>query len=324
MAKSQTSQPLSHSLWDWFCLASIIGIWPRYIEPKLVFTTNLKLPIPNLPKALHNLRILQISDLHLHNGMSDAFMQKVANKIQAYHPDIITCTGDFLCHGLLKAPERLRHWLQKLQAPYGCYAVLGNHDYAGYIAINAQGEYDLLPAPSSTVFSGFKRLRPSCKLTKTTTTRARQVPLNRELLALLNDTPFKLLHNNTLTVPIKGSKLNISGLGEYMQGSCDPQAAFKNYDTDYPGIVLLHNPDGFSLLKNTPGDVVLCGHTHGGQINLPWLWKKFTRIENLQYKQGLFKVDGKWLYVNRGIGSVLPLRCFSPPEILLCTLEQAS
>ena len=315
------SHPPQHPLWDLFCAASLIGIWPRFIEPNLIFTTQKTLRIPHLPPALHGFKILQISDLHLHSQVSNAFLEKLASKIQSLRPGLIACTGDFLCHGQLKDPQRLRNWLQRLQAPYGCYAVLGNHDYAGYIAINSKGEYDVLPPPNSSVSSGFKRLK-TITLTKTITERAKQVPLHAEFLSLLNDTPFILLHNDLLNIPVKDTRLNICGLGEHMLGNINADEAFRKYDKKYPGIILLHNPDGIPLLKGYPGDIVLCGHTHGGQINLPWLWKKFTRLENMHFKRGLIKVDDKWAYINRGIGSAMPLRCFSPPEILLLTLEQ--
>lgn len=321
---STTSTPaVNHRLWDLSCLASLIGIWPRFIEPKLIFTTHKTLPIDALPQALHGLKILQISDLHLHPNISDAFLEKLISKSHLLRPDMIVCTGDFLCHGRLNEPQRLRAFLQRLQAPYGCYAVLGNHDYAGYVTINPQGEYDTLPPPSSAVASAFKRLSKTVALTKTFTERVKQIPLHAGLVALLAETPFKLLHNDTLNIHVKDTMLNICGLGEYMAGKLLAKEAFRNYDKQYPGLILLHNPDGIPHLQAYPGDVVLCGHTHGGQINLPWLWKKFTLLENHQFKKGLFKVANKWIYINRGIGSVLPLRCFSPPEILLLTLESS-
>jgi predicted MPP superfamily phosphohydrolase len=109
-----------------------------------------------------------------------------------------------------------------------------------------------------------------------------------------------------------------------MAGRCLPEIAFKNYDKQYPGIILAHNPDSSALLESYPGEVILSGHTHGCQINLPWMWKKFTKLENMSLRKGFFKVRDKWLYVNRGVGAIMKFRWFSVPEILFLTLRKKS
>jgi predicted MPP superfamily phosphohydrolase len=101
---------------------------------------------------------------------------------------------------------------------------------------------------------------------------------------------------------------------------CTP-LAFQGYDNNLPGIILVHNPDAFTQLKAHPGHLILAGHTHGAQINLPWFRNRFCRLENPRYKRGLFQEDGKMMYVSRGLGAVFPLRFNAPPEIVSMTLE---
>lgn len=317
----KTHSPL---LWDLFCTASLVGIWPRFIEPNLIFTTRLSLPIPNLPKDLHHFKILQISDIHINTNTSDAFLQKLIRKCSSLKPDLIVFTGDFICYSDLQEPLKLKSLFSQLHAPYGCYAVLGNHDYASFVSVNQQGDYDIITPPASSSLSrAFLRLIESKKLTKQTTERAKNTPFHSGLMSLISETSVKLLHNETETISVGKAKLNICGLGEYTLKKNDEKQAFQKYEPNHPGIILLHNPDGVLSLKDYPGDVVLSGHTHGGQVNLPWMSKKFTLMENMEFKKGLKKVDDKWLYINRGLGSVLPFRWFSPPEILLLTLEAA-
>ena len=153
------------------------------------------------------------------------------------------------------------------------------------------------------------------------TEKAKKVRPHQELVELLKETPFKLLDNTTKVIPIKKSALNLIGIGEKMMGKCLPERAFEGYDRRYPGIVMAHNPDCISKLSSYPGDVILCGHTHGAQVNLPFLWKKFMLLENMKFKRGLFKEKEKWVYVNRGVGSTMPFRWFSIPEITTITLE---
>lgn len=316
-----TSNPIS--LWDLFCLCSIVGIWPRYLEPNLICSTSIPLTIPNLPPQLKGFKILQISDLHLNSQISDRFLDRLVEKIESVQPDLIAFTGDFLCYSKITESDRLQRFLQRLHAPYGCFAILGNHDYASCVSVNDDGDYDIISPPSSSLARAFARLGKKTTLTKKITKEAKNTPLHSELIALLKNTPFQLLHNKNQILDIKGTKLNICGLGEYILGRLNPELAFADYDKNYPGIILMHNPDGIPLISQYPGDLVLSGHTHGGQVNLPWFWKKFTLLEDMNLKKGLHRIGNKWLYINRGIGSILPFRWFSTPEITTITLYDA-
>lgn len=308
--------------WDLFCIGSLIGIWPRYIEPRLIFTTQLELHLPQLPPSLDEFKILQISDLHITDADERAFDQQLFSKINRLNPDLIALTGDFLCYGRIHHKERLQHFLKELKAPFGCYAVLGNHDYASCVSLNDNGEYDLMPPTQrSTLSRAFGRMLTTTRIAGRTTSAARSIPLNAELLHCFEQSSVKLLHNDTHTLDIKSARLNVCGLGEYTLGRIDPVTAFKNYDQTAPGIILMHNPDGIKLLKGMPGDVVLSGHTHGGQVNLPWIWKNFIQMEDTRLKRGLVRTMDKWIYINRGLGSIFPFRWFAPPEILLLTLR---
>jgi predicted MPP superfamily phosphohydrolase len=324
MKSAAPSFHLSDFLWDLWCIASVVGIWPRFIEPNMLQVNSLNLQLPQLPKPLEGLKIAQFSDLHLNSKMSDTFLKKLTSRILEQQPDIIVFTGDFLCYAKTESPERLKNFLNTLHAPLGCYAVLGNHDYAECISINERGEYDIQVDDSSMILKGFSRLFKTTTLAKKTSERAIDMPPHAGLLSLLADTPFHLSHNENRLVPIGGSFLNICGLGEYVVGQAKPDAAFKNYNDCYPGIILLHNPDGISLLENSPGDLVLCGHTHGGQVYLPWMWKKFTLLEDMTLLRGIKKKGNKTVYINRGVGGVMKFRWFALPEILFITLQGAS
>lgn len=309
--------------WDAWCIASGIGIWPRYIEPGLLEITHHTVSITNLAKELNGFKVLQFSDLHWNNLFSSSLQKKMIRKINALEPDLIVFTGDFICRSKLENPEGLKNTLKALKAKIGCFAVLGNHDYDRFVTVNAKGDYDIEDfSCSSNITKGFKRLFQPVVLTKHVTERARQVLQHAELIKLLKETPFKLLCNETQQVAYNDSWINICGLEEYTLGKLDVDKAFRNYDERYPGIILSHNPDTFEILKNYPGQMILSGHTHGGQVNLPGLWPRFTLIENLQFKSGLKKVGEKWAYINRGISSVMKFRWFAAPELTLLTLQK--
>ncbi len=314
--QTQSTHTFLDLLWNGFCMATLVGVWPRFIEPNLLLTTRLSLPIDHLNPTLAGTKIVQISDLHLNPYISDNFLKKLARKICHLKPDLILLTGDLICFARPTENKRLEAFLNLLSAPYGCFVSLGNHDYAQYVTVGETGDYVVKKKeedPFNRVFSRFCHTRA---LTKRVTEEAKQVPLNAELVALLKRTPFQLLHNETVCISVRGAPLNITGLGEYTLGRTDPTQAFAKFKKGAPGIALLHNPDALPLLQNSPAEIVLCGHTHGGQVNIPWLWKKFTRMENECYKSGLHQLGKKWAYINRGIASTIAFRWFAPPEIL--------
>lgn len=309
---------LFDKLWDLWCCLSIIGIWPRFIEPNLLSVSNLLLPIQNLHPDLHNLKIVQFSDLHLHPGVPESYLKKIERKILAQKPDLIVFTGDFLCDSKLYEGERLQSFLCNLKAKYGCFTTLGNHDYEFPLTISSEGFYDLADNQKkmAPILKGFQRLFSSQKVEGKASKRAKFLKPHPALQELLKQTPFHLLYNKTASIKIGKAILNICGLGEYMTGQCNPEEAFSSYDQNNPGIILSHNPDTFPLLQGYPGEIILSGHTHGGQVNLPWMWNKFLLLENPQFKRGLHRQGEQILYVNRGVGSTLPFRWFSTPEIL--------
>jgi hypothetical protein len=303
-------------------VASLVGIWPRFIEPYCLSVTQVAVALERWPSALDGFKVVQFSDLHLHSGVPDSFLHKLTGKILDQDPDIILFTGDFLCRAALDDGPRLAQFLQTLHAPYGCYAVLGNHDYAQGMSINRQGDYDLLEEDCRPyIVQGFERLVETPQLSRKVTARARQLPPHSGLVELLKSTPFRLLHNETVQISLRGESFNLVGCGEYSLGRTIPSEAFAHYHNSLPGIVMLHNPDGLSLLQGTPGDLVLCGHTHGGQVNLPWLWRKFTPMENCAFKKGWCRDGQRRVYVNRGVGSMIPFRWFAMPELLSLTME---
>lgn len=309
-------------IWDAWCLISFIGIWPRFIEPRLLGVTRLQVKIPSLPEQLYGIKILHFSDLHWSQHFSSSLQQKMIRKINALEPDIIVFTGDFLCRSKLENQDGLKQLLNALKAKIGYFAVLGNHDYAQFVSVSSCGDYDVeKPSSSSNIVKGFKRLFHPVKLTKRVTDGAKQVAQHDELLALLKKTPFQLLNNASQLVPVNGSWINICGLEEYSLGRSNPDQACHNYDRRYPGIVLTHNPDAVELLQDYPGELILSGHTHGGQVNLPGLWSRFTPMENMQFKHGLKKINDKRVYINRGISGVMKFRWFAQPELTLVTLQ---
>ena len=110
LKKTTNGYKLSQRLWDLWCIGSVVGIWPRFIEPNLIKTNTLNLTIPSLPEELIGFKIVQFSDLHFHSKMPDFFLNKIIKKIRKINPDLIVFTGDFLCRSVLEDKDGSRKY----------------------------------------------------------------------------------------------------------------------------------------------------------------------------------------------------------------------
>jgi len=117
--------------------------------------------------------------------------------------------------------------------------------------------------------------------------------------------------------------------GIYLVGVDDPHLefsdlskAFEGVDIEKPKILLAHSPEIFRDIAHN-NILVLTGHTHGGQLNIPILVNYILPIKHdRKYKKGLFGKDFQWLYVNRGIGTTfLPFRLNALPELTIINLK---
>lgn len=304
---------LGSYLWDLWCVVSVIGIWPRFIEPSLLDKKQMRLAFKGLSRPL---KLAFFSDLHWNPSQSKTLLRKLQQSVSNFDPDVILMGGDFICEGELWDEKGLEDYLKGFSAKLGKYAVLGNHDYDAPLSINEAGDYDVTSkgAPLGKILT---RLFKLARLSGRVTDRAKKVSPHAALNVLLQSAGVSLLNNRAIEV----EGLNLVGLGEYMADKADPKAAFKEYDPELAGVVMVHNPDFAPRLKNYPGKLILSGHTHGGQVNLPWIWRRLTAMEDFRFKSGERLLDDKLVYTSRGVGSLLPFRWFAMPEVVFITLE---
>ncbi len=308
--------------WDLFFIFSILGIWPRFIEPYLLKLKRIVVPIKGLHPSLRKLKILQISDLHFGLHVQDRFLNKISDQIEREKPHLILLTGDFICQSHLVDEIRLSTFLRSLKACHGCFAILGNHDYERYVSVNEEGDYDVVDKGASPFLRGFKRFFNPVKPSGKVTIQASKLSPHIGLTTLLQDCNIQVLHNQLHVCPINDHAINIVGLGEYMLGQTRGDQAFASCNPSFPTIVMVHNPDAIPRITSYPGDLILAGHTHGGHINVPGIWQKMCLMEHPRFKKGWLKEGEKWVNISRGVGGTTPFRLFASPEITLFTLEK--
>ncbi len=119
--------------------------------------------------------------------------------------------------------------------------------------------------------------------------------------------------------------LQIVGLDDWWAMQFDPQCALSRLDARRAAIGLSHNPDTVDLpvWSNFEG-WILSGHTHGGQCKPPFLPPPIVPVKNRRYTAGEFQLTGnRRLYVNRGVGHLLPMRLNVRPEVTIFELRSA-
>jgi uncharacterized protein len=227
-----------------------------------------------LPKKLDGFKIIHLSDIHHSPFTNLKHIErtiKIANRLR---PDIVALTGDYVSH----EPEYIEPVaaaLGKLNARYGTFACLGNHDH--------WTDADLV----------------------TTSFREHGITV---------------LINEGTRVNARDASFWIAGVDDYMVGKTDIAAALRGSYPDEMKLLLAHNPIIFRQSAKAGIDLMLSGHTHGGQVKIREGEKRLIRRRKLS--SGLHKRLDSQIYITRGIGTVvLPVRYQCPPEITLLELK---
>jgi len=116
-------------------------------------------------------------------------------------------------------------------------------------------------------------------------------------------------------------RIVIGGSGDLWEDELGIDKAFQSSDEADFRILLSHNPDAADRYFKTRIDMMLCGHTHGGQVSIPFIGPPALPVQNKEYSSGLIKTEKTTLFISRGIGwSMLPVRFNCLPEIAALNL----
>jgi predicted MPP superfamily phosphohydrolase len=259
---------------------------------------RVKVPLKNLPKAFHGIKIAQLSDIH-----SGSFFNKTAVKggvemLMKEKPDIAFFTGDLVNDRAVEVRDYI-HIFDKIKAPLGVHSILGNHDY---------GDYFQWPDADA-------KIRNLSDLRKA-----------HELLG------WNLMLDENRPITVDGESIGLIGIQNWGAGNFAKYGNLEkaNRNTgDYPVKILLsHDPSHWGaqvLPKYKDIDLALAGHTHGMQFGVEIGKLKWSPVQ-YRYKQwaGLYEEDNQFLYVNRGFGYIgYPGRVGILPEITILELVKA-
>ena len=249
----------------------------------------------NLPTSFNNLKIVQISDLHLGSfNFKYHILEKAIKIINESKPDFIFFTGDLVNNYAWE----LRGWekvFKKLEAKQGKYSILGNHDYGDYSQWNSSAEKE----------DNFEKIKQFYK-----------------------NIDFKLLLNQSEIIKFDQQEIAIIGVENWgkppFKQYGNLKKSLKNVEAIPFKILLSHDPSHWAeeVLQETNISLTLSGHTHGMQAGFQYKKMKWSPIK-YKYKHwaGLYHKNEQYLYVNRGLGwHGFPGRLGMRPEITVFDL----
>ncbi len=255
------------------------------------------LTLPNLTSDLDGYVIMHISDLHFKDYMNKD--EALNSLISSQKADLILITGDFITSD--DDIDPVIDFLKKVKSRDGIFATLGNHDYL-----------------YSTILEHyvFSKIRGDKKNNV------------ERLIESLKRIGIRLLINEYVLIKTRNSRIFVEGTDDPHLGSPLISNIDENYEKSDLKILLTHSPDMLYLsdLKKKSFDLMLAGHTHGGQIRLPFVGPLATSTKYAQRTEalGFFKRDKMYVNVSGGIGhSYLPIRINCPAEIVLITLKKS-
>lgn len=254
-------------------------------DPKL---SSLEVPLARLPDVWDGLTIVQLSDFHYDEFFPTAPIRTAIAIANQLRPDLIVLTGDFVTMPLF---FRLFHnSRQAARAAEPCAALL--RELSAPLGVFAVlGNHDVLTD------SGF-------------------------VAESLQANGIRVLRNHSLPLERQGKRLWLAGLDDAMNGDPDLELTLGGIPLQEPVILLVHEPDYARRVSRYPVDLQLSGHSHGGQIVVPFVGAPYLPPMARRYPKGLYKIGSLTLYTNVGLGTIrIPARWNCSPEVTLIKLR---
>lgn len=249
------------------------------------------MPLVGLDPAFAGRKIVQISDLHYSPVVGARYLLQHIRWINELNPDLVVVTGDLITGGYRYA-QRVATILSHLRPRFGVINTFGNHDYSIY-GRNQSAE-------------GSRRAD--------------------FLERCLCDQGLTVLRNQPYHWRLDGAAapLVIVGLDDEWSDHMDPEKAWAGVDPRHPIICLNHNPANCAELLQWPWQWMLSGHTHGRQVATSRFGRTFYPHRYRRYTHGYYNVEGRHLYVNRGLSYGQRLLHWCKPEITVFKLQVAT
>ena len=285
----------------------LAGIYTVKVEPAWLDVTYTDIFLPGLPAPFDGYRIAHVSDLHFDDGhyMPLSRIQRVVELVNAEQPDIIIHTGDFVSEPHTRAYMAARY--------------RGKHP--GFMnSPNAEKVFGPCIATIDAM-----QARDGALAVLGNHDHWVDADVARKNLA---NSSIRLIENSHAVIQREGAQLVIAGVDDLWTGDQLPEQAFAGAPSPQqaPRILLSHNPDYAvdPAVADHSVQLMLSGHTHGGQVYVPGLGAPILPIEHKEFARGLVPTSWGQVFISRGIGVITPpVRFLTRPEVAILRLRRA-
>ena len=252
-------------------------LYSRFVATKGLKVKEYKVINSKITDSYHGLKIVHLTDIHYGSTIFEKELNNIVDKVNEIKPDIVVITGDLIDDRLSYDKDIIINCLSKIEAKLGKYAVSGNHD----------------------------------------------IPLD-DYNYIIKESEFTSLDNKYELIYSKSNEpIIISGIGYGDEDIGIKTEQFDKYISELKtddikpiySILLVHEPDTVDKLDLTKYDLVLAGHSHGGQVRLPFIGKLYTPEGSKKYYDEYYKINNTDLYISSGLGtSLYRFRLFNKPS----------
>lgn len=253
------------------------------LEMNWIEVTNIPLKLHRLDPAFEGLRLAQVSDFHVGQWMNKKRLDRVIRMALEEAPDYFILTGDYV--------ERYPHDMSQEESI----------------------------AALSSSFSPLPAFCPTIAILGNHDHRVNAWGVQQSL----SKAGVVVLRNSVMTIRRGNSELHIAGVDDVREGKARLDNVLRELPQRGAAILLAHEPDFAETSAATRRfDLQISGHTHGGQIVLPFIGPPLLPELGQKYPSGLYEVNDMLLYTNRGVGvTTISARFNCRPEITIFTLE---
>jgi uncharacterized protein len=257
------------------------------LEPNRPRIVRQEIALRRWPSRLEGFTIALLSDFHYDPYFSVHPLRSAIGIVNGLRPDLIALTGDFVSMSWSGDPA------DAASAAEPCAQLL-RQMRAPHGLWAVLGNHDVFTDPDRVSTS-------------------------------LRSAGIQVLSNQSVPIERDGARFWLSGVDDVLGGTADLDPTLHDLPTDEAVVLLAHEPDYADHVARYPVDLQLSGHSHGGQVRLPFIRPLFLPELARKYVWGLYQIGGLALYTNPGLGTVnLPVRMNCPPEITLLTLRRSA
>lgn len=258
------------------------------LEPNRPRLVRRDLSLRRWPQGLEGFTVVVLSDFHYDPVFSVHPLHASIGIVNQLRPDLIVLTGDFVSAPLIDGDS------EKAASTVDPCARLLRQMHATHGLWAVMGNHD------------------------------ERTDRDRVTSALQGE-GIQVLANQSAAIERNGARFWLSGVNDVLAGTADLDKTLHDVPANEATVLLAHEPDYADEVARYPVDLQLSGHSHGGQIRLPFLRPLYLPELAEKYIWGLYRIGPLTLYTNPGLGTVgLPVRLNCPPEITLLTLRHAA